>query len=109
MQDETRNFIFEQAEASVSTGIACILGRIIHLNSWVLSPPDLMDAWLLWLKNRAYTEAQNHTMLAAAYERRFGTQAFSNRAGESLRYADAARVVNTYLVPALTIGQVKDI
>lgn len=102
-------FIFQQAQDAVQTGIACILSRLAHMNYWQISAYDIMDAWILWHKNRHYTEAQNLTMLEAAIMQRFGSLTFKNKAEMDVKYAEAGRMADRYISQALTIGQIKAI
>lgn len=100
-------FMFEQAHAAVQTGIACILGRLAHMNYWQISAYDVMDAWIIWHTNRHYTEAENLTMMNAALLKRFGSLTFKNKAEADVKYAEAGRMANRYITEALTIGQIK--
>lgn len=115
MEEVTQNnenqgaFIFQQAQDAVQTGIACILGRLAHMNYWQISAYDVMDAWIIWHQNRHYTEAQNLTMMEAALMKRFGSLTFKNKAETDVKYAEAGRMANRYITDALTIGQIKAI
>lgn len=101
--------MFEQAVAAVEGGLRCILGRMIHMNHWVISAPDLMDAWIIVHFNRHYIEAQNKTMSDHAFMERFGSLTFKTQSGLDVKYEEAGRMAGRQIVPALTIGQIKRI
>lgn len=108
-QTSDQNSIFEQAKAAVETGLACILSRQAHMNHWVISAGDLMDAWIIVHFNRHYIEAENKTMSDRAFMERFGSLTFKTQSGEDVKYEVAGRMAGQQIVPALTIGQIKRI